>query len=319
MNGNVSEMMEKIVSGLSHDQEIENFLLGLRDKGETAEEIAAAALVMRRHCVKLSRAFPDAVDTCGTGGDGKSTLNVSTLAAITAAAAGARVAKHGNRSVSSLCGSADLLELLGVSIDLPNPVIETCLQKTGFGFFFAPRFHPATRFALPARKKLGGKTIFNILGPLANPAGAGAQLLGVYEERLVPIVAQVLLKLGARRALVVHGKEGLDEISSTTETAACEVKDGAVRSFLIRPEDFGLGRASLSDLVCASKEAALEDALFVLKGGESVKADIVSLNAGAVLYLAGRASGLREGFSLAKATVEKGLGYEKLGEIASFS
>lgn len=319
MTKDISEMMEKIVSGRSHDAEIEDFLSGLREKGETAEEIAAAAQVMRRHCVKLSRGFPEAVDTCGTGGDGKSTLNISTLAAITAAAAGAMVAKHGNRSVSSQCGSADLLELLGVSIDLPVPVIEKCLEKTGFGFFFAPKFHPATRFAMPARKKIKGKTIFNILGPLSNPAGAGAQLLGVYEARLVPIVAEVLVRLGARRALVAHGKDGLDEISLTDETLVCEVRDGAVFPSLLRPEDYGLKRASLSELTCDSPEAARADALFILKGGRGVKTDIVALNAGAVLYLAGKARGIADGLTLAKQTLESGKPYAKLEEIASFS
>ncbi len=216
--------MEKMVAGQLADAEIESFLTQLHSRGETAAEILTAAKVMRRHSVKLKKVFPDLLDTCGTGGDSRNTLNVSTIASIVACAASATVAKHGNRSVSSVCGSADLLEMLGMRIDLPPQAVEEMIETIGFGFFFAPRFHPATKYAMPARKRIQGKTIFNVLGPLTNPAGARFQLLGVYEDRLVPLVAQAVLGLGVKKALIVHGEDGMDEISLTGKTRIAEVK-----------------------------------------------------------------------------------------------
>ena len=198
MKEGVGVMMEAIVSGKLSDAEIERFLVELRERGETAEDILSAAKVMRAHALHLKKSYPNLLDTCGTGGDLKNTVNVSTIASIVACAASATVAKHGNRSVSSACGSADLLEMLGVSIELPVDKTEAMIEKTGFSFFFSPTYHPATRFAMPARKKIQGKTIFNLLGPLANPAGASFQLLGVYEARLVPILAQALVGLGVK-------------------------------------------------------------------------------------------------------------------------
>ena len=309
--------MEEIVGGKSNDADIEHFLLLLRQKGETASEVTAAAKIMRRHAVKLSRAYPELLDTCGTGGDGKGTLNVSTLSSLVAAAAGAKVGKHGNRSVSSVCGSADLLEMLGVRIDLTPPVLEKCLQKTGFAFFFAPLFHPATRFAGPARKKIQGKTLFNLLGPLANPAGASNQLMGVYEERLVELMAGALMKLGSRRAMVVHGTDGLDEISLSAPTQVAEVVDGMTKLYRIGPETFGLTPVPIEALQCRSKEESRETALKVLKGSPGAASDVVAMNAGAALYVAGIARSLADGFVLARKTLQNGAAQEKLLQITS--
>ncbi|MBI3252016.1 MAG: anthranilate phosphoribosyltransferase [Candidatus Omnitrophica bacterium] len=311
----MTEAMETIVSGRAEDAAIEAFLLGLRAKGETAEEVTAAARVMRAHSLKLTKSYPDLVDTCGTGGDARHTFNVSTLAAITAAAAGVRIGKHGNRAVSSVCGSADLLEALGMPIDLTVPAIERLIDETGFGFFFAPKFHPATRFAMPARKRIRGKTIFNILGPLSNPAGAGIQLLGVYEERLVELLARALLQLGTRRALVVHGKDGLDEITLCDETLIAEVREGKIERRALSPEDCGLKRAALSDFTVSSKEECAETALQILKGGKGPKSDLVNLNAGAALYLAGKARSIKEGVEAAVKISASGAPFRKLEAI----
>ncbi len=315
----MARAMETIVTGKCPDVEIETFLLLLREKGETATEIAAAAKVMRKHSIKLSKTFPDLLDTCGTGGDAQHTVNVSTLSAIVAASAGVQVGKHGNRSVSSVCGSADLLEMLGVKIDLPVASIENGIDQMGFGFFFAPQFHPATRFAMPARKKIQGKTLFNVLGPLSNPAGALHQLIGVYNEKLVRILAEALLELGAARALVVHGLDGLDEITTCDKTFVAEVTKGVVKTYTIAPEDFGLPRAVPSSLKCASKEACRDMALRVLGGENGPPKDIVSLNSGAALYLAGKVKSIKEGVGLAQEMMENGEALEKLEEIVAFT
>lgn len=308
--------MEDIVFGRSNDADIERFLLLLRKKGETSEEIASAAGVMRAHAVKLSKPHPELLDTCGTGGDGQHTLNVSTLSALIACAGGVAVGKHGNRSVSSVCGSADLLEALGVRIDLSPQAIESGLDATGFAFFFAPLFHPATRFAMPARKKIQGKTLFNILGPLSNPAGATSQLLGVYDKTLVPLVAQALLRLGSKRALVVHGMEGLDEISIAGPTLVAEVRDGAILTYEIKPEDLGLERTPLDSLRCRTKEENVAVAHHILSGERSAGADMVCLNAGAAFYVAGRAKNIREGVALAQGVQRSGEALKKTEFIA---
>ena len=313
----MTSAMEAIVGGQAADAQIEEFLLLLNKKGETVEEITAAANVMRKYAVKLSKSFPDLLDTCGTGGDAKRTLNVSTLAAIVAAAAGTKVAKHGNRSVSSVCGSADLLELLGVRIDCSADEVEASIEKTGFGFFFAPRFHPAARFAAAARKKIKTKTLFNILGPLSNPAGACYQLIGVYEEKLVKTLAQALLQLGSRKAWVVHGEEGLDEISTCGKTKIAEVANGKIKTFTVSPKDLGLPAVCLSDLCCESKEACKAAALAVLEKGEGPGAQMVYANAGAALFIAGSVSSFKEGVELSKKTIESKAAYRKLQEIVS--
>lgn len=311
--------MEAIVGGLSNDDEIEKFLRLLQQKGETAPEIAAAAKVMRRHAVKLSKPYTNLLDTCGTGGDAKNLFNVSTLTALTVAAAGVRVAKHGNRSVSSACGSADLLESLGVRVDLPPAGVEACLDKTGFGFFFAPTFHPAMRLAMPARKRVQGKTIFNLLGPLSNPAGADMQLIGVYDESLVNDFASVLMELGAKKALIVHGMDGTDEITLCDRTLVAEVIGGAVNGHFISPEDFDLLRAPLSSLQAASKEAAKVMALKVLAGERGAPTDVVCLNAGAALFLADRAISIKDGINQARERLKSGDVRKKLDEVAAFT
>ncbi len=311
--------MEAIMTGAAVDAEIEAFLTGLREKGETVAEITAAARVMRQHALKLSKHFPDLLDTCGTGGDARHTFNISTLSAIVAASAGVQVGKHGNRSVSSTCGSADLLEALDMKIDLPVPAIERSIETVGFGFFFAPQFHQATRFAMPARKRIQGKTLFNLLGPLSNPGGALHQLIGVYDEKLVKVIAEVLRELGAKRALVVHGMDGLDEITLCERTSVAELDGGKIRAYSLAPEELGLKRAALSDLQCASREAAKEIALEVLEGKPGPKTDVVCLNAGAALYIAGKVKTIREGLELAKELIETEEAYDKLEEIRSFT
>ncbi len=314
----MTQAMEAIVSGKADDADIEAFLLALKEKGETVEEIVSAACVMRKHALRLSKNYPELVDTCGTGGDHRNTLNISTAAALVACSAGARIGKHGNRSVSSVCGSADLLEGFGVRIDPPVFEIEKCIETTGFGFFFAPIFHPATRFAIPARKRIKGKTIFNLLGPLCNPAGAERQLLGVYDKSLVDVMAKALKELGSKRALVVHGRDGLDEISTSDETTVAELKQGNVKTYKIAPEDFGIPRAALSALQCSSKEECKIIAEKTLKGEPGPASDIVCLNAGAALYVAGKAASIKEGVSLSRKTIESGTAYHKLNEIINF-
>lgn len=311
--------MEQIMGGECSDDQIEQFLLALRKKGETPGEIAASAKVMRKHSLKLSKELPDLLDTCGTGGDEQRTLNVSTLSALVACAAGARVAKHGNRSVSSVCGSADLLEMLGVQIDLPPEKVLRSIEETGFGFFFAPRFHPATRYAMPARKKIKGKTIFNVLGPLTNPANASRQLLGVYDKRLTLVLAQVLLKLGVQRAMVVHGEDGLDEISLSASTDVAEIKEGVITQYRVRPEDFNLKEEPIENLRVTSKEQSRDVALRVLGGDMNAASKIVCLNAAAALYVCEKVHSIKEGILLAMDTIESGRAEKKLKQIVQFS
>jgi anthranilate phosphoribosyltransferase len=308
-------VMGQIVTGEASDEQIENFLLSLRKKGETAIEIASAAAVMRKHATRLPLEIPDLLDTCGTGGDEKGTINVSTLSALVACAAGARVAKHGNRSVSSVCGSADLLELLGVKVDLGPEQVAACIETTGFGFFFAPKFHPAMRYAMPARKRIRGKTVFNVLGPLSNPAGATHQLLGVYEARLVPLLAQVLLKLGSRRAMVVHGADGVDEISLSGPTRVAEIREGKIEEYEMTPEDFNMKREPVANLRVASKEESCAAAQRVIAGDNNAASKIVCLNAAAALYLAEKCRSVKEGMLLAMNALENGLVEKKLRQI----
>ncbi len=315
----MKSLMKSLLSGKMPDAEIEKFLVDLRERGETAVEIAAAAEVMRENAVKLPRSFPDLLDTCGTGGDGLRTLNVSTLAAIVAASAGARVAKHGNRSVSSVCGSADLLEKLGMKIDLTPVQVASCLEKTRFGFFFAPNFHPAVRAAMPARKRIQGKTLFNILGPLSNPAGAAFQIVGVYEDRLVTLVAQALAKLGAQRAMVVHGKDGLDEISLSGETRVAELKNGELLEYTVVPEDFNMKREPLENLRCLTVEQNVETARRVLAGDNTGATKIVCLNAAAALYVAGKVGSIKEGVLAAMDVFESGRAEKTLKAVVNFT
>lgn len=299
--------MESLLTGALSAAATAGFLIALRAKGETIREIAAAARVMRRHALKVQLArHMNAVDTCGTGGDQSGTFNLSTGAALLAAAAGATVAKHGNRAVSSRSGSADVLEALGVHLDLPPEELARCAEEVGVTFLFAPAHHAATRHAVGPRRDLGVRTLFNLLGPLTNPAGVRRQVLGVYDPEWVEPLAHVLLELGAERALVVHGDGGIDELSLSGPSRVAELRDGTVRLYTLSPEELGLQRAPLSAL--AGGDAAHNAGILrrVLEGAEGPQADAVALSAGAALYVAGVAESVREGVALAQGALKDG-------------
>jgi anthranilate phosphoribosyltransferase len=297
---------EAVMDGQVSPPRLAALLVALRMRGETVEEIAAFARTMRARALPVRTRHPEVLDTCGTGGDGASTFNVSTVAALVVAAAGVPVAKHGNRAVSGRCGSADLLEGLGVRADLSAEEAAACLDELNFGFLFAPRLHPSMGNAAQVRRDLGVRTVFNLLGPLANPAGARRQLLGVYDASWVVPLARVLLDLGATRALVVHGA-GTDEIALHGETVAAEVVDGRVVERRIVPEEAGLERAPIETIAGGDAAAQVEAAQRVLDGASGPKRDIVILNAGAALMVAGRAGDIQEGARLAAETIDRGL------------
>jgi len=290
--------MDAIMDGQVSPVRLAAFLVALRARGETAAEIAGFARSMREHSVKIA-APAGAIDTCGTGGDGQCTLNVSTIAALAAAGAGVPVAKHGNRSVSSSCGSADLLEKLGARIDCEPAVAEKCLADCGFAFLFAPRYHPSMKHAGPVRKELGLRTVFNLLGPLTNPAGVKRQVMGVYDRRLLRTVAEALLALGAERALAVHSHDGLDEISPGAPTSFAEVRDGRIVEGEIDPARFGMEPVAAGALRVAGIEDSAAAARAILEARPYPARQAVVLNAGAALMVAGRAADLREGMELA--------------------
>jgi len=288
-------------------------------KGESPQEIAGAAAAMRRRVVPIPHTRPRAVDTCGTGGDGRGTFNISTAAALVAAAGGAAIAKHGNRAVSSRSGSADVLAALGVPIEVAPETAGRALDEIGIAFLFAPLLHPAMREVMPVRRALAVRTVFNLLGPLTNPAGAQAQVLGVYARDRVEVLAQVLLELGARHALVVHGSDGLDEITTTGPTFVAEVRDGAVRSYTIEPEEMGLRRAPLAGLLGGTPEENARRMESLLAGdGEDVLAQVVALNAGAALYVAGETPTLRAGVERARSLLAEGAGARKLDALRGY-
>jgi anthranilate phosphoribosyltransferase len=294
-------------------------LVALAMKGESAAEIAGAAAAMRRRVVAIPHGRPLALDTCGTGGDGKGTFNVSTAAALVAAAGGAAVAKHGNRSVSSRSGSADVLAALGVELEVTPEVAARALDEIGIAFLFAPRLHPAMREVMPVRRALGVRTVFNLLGPLTNPAGARRQLLGVYARDKVEVLARVLLELGAEHALVVHGSDGLDEITLTGPTSVAEVRDGRVASYELTPEELGAERAPLAALLGGTPEENARRMSALLAGAErGPLAELVAINAGAALYVAGRAADLAGGARLARALLASGAAARKLDELRSY-
>jgi anthranilate phosphoribosyltransferase len=294
------------------------FLVALRMKGETAEEIAGAAAVMRERVTPISGIEgngSELVDTCGTGGDASGTINVSTIAALVVAGAGGRVAKHGNRAVSSSCGSADVLEELGVTIDLDASQMTEVLRRTGIAFLFAPKLHPAMASVAAVRKELGVRTIFNLLGPLTNPAFARRQVLGVFSRDLVGTLAAVLRDLGSTRALVVHGADGLDEITLTGSTFITELRSGVIRHGEITPEDLGVARASLEAVRGGAAAVNARIAREILEGREGAPTDLVAVNAGAALYVAGMAESMRAGVALAQETIRSGAAGEKLEEL----
>lgn len=311
--------MHEIMNGEKSDVEIASFLTALKIKGEAVSEIVAGAKVMREKAALIDLGSLDTIDTCGTGGDSTGTYNISTAVAIVSAAAGIHVVKHGNRSVSSKCGCADVLEELGVKIDLTPDQVKECVQEIGIGFLFAPTFHSAMRFVGPTRKALGFRTIFNILGPLANPANAKAQVVGVFQEGLTEIFAQVFKELGLRKVLVVHGKDGLDEFSTTDETVVTELNKGHIKSYSVKPEDFGFKRAKLSDLAGGEKTLNAQILKSVISGEKGPKRDILLLNAGAAMYVADKAESIEEGIVMAAKIIDQGLAAKKLEEFVNFT
>ncbi len=313
-------LMRQIMSGEVSPAQIAGILVGLRVKKETVGEISAAAFVMREFATKVPVANREhLVDTCGTGGDGISTFNISTTSALVAAAAGAHVAKHGGRSVSSTCGSADVLERLGVNVNLTPEQVALCVDTIGIGFMFAPNFHGAMKYAAPVRRELGVRTMFNVLGPLTNPAGADNQVLGVFHADLVGIMARVLQRLGSHHVLVVHGMDGMDEISVNARTCIAELKDGAVSEYTISPEQFGLSTASNDLLRVANVDEACDMLRGVLNNEAGAPRDIVQLNAGAAIYVSGMSSTLAEGVSLAYEMIASGKAKAMLEKLIQFS
>jgi anthranilate phosphoribosyltransferase len=313
-----SDVMEEIASGAATPSQISAFAVALRMKGETSEEIAGLAKVMREKAVHV-KVSGDVVDTCGTGGDGRSTFNISTVASFVATGAGARVAKHGNRAYTSSCGSADVLEALGVAIDLNPEEVATCVERIGIGFMFAPMYHPALKYAAGPRKEIGIRTVFNILGPLSNPAGASSQLMGVASAELTSIMGEVLVMLGCRRALVVHGDDGLDEVSLASETRVVEVSGSERTSFVVSPEAMGLRRAPVEALAGGSAKVNAAIAEAVLSGEKGPRRDVVVMNAAAALYAAGKVSSIREGVEAASDSIDSGAAAAKLEGLRSLS
>jgi len=315
----MTEVMRAVMTGHATPAQIGGFLVGLRMKGETVEEIAAAAQVMRELVSRVEISGPHLVDTCGTGGDARGTFNVSTCSAFVAAAAGAQVAKHGNRSVSSRCGSADVLEAAGVNLNLTPAQVALCVQRIGVGFMFAPIHHGAMKHAIGPRREMGVRTIFNLLGPLTNPAGAPNQLIGVFSEQWLEPLARVLARLGSRHVLVVHGEDGVDEISIGAPTHAAELKDGAVRRQTFTPERFGLQRADIAALVVKDAAESLKMMRAVLADTPGPARDIVLLNAGAAIYAAGLAESVERGLEMARAAIAGGVAQRKLEALVTMS
>jgi anthranilate phosphoribosyltransferase len=311
--------MDEIMRGEATDAQIGALLVALRIKGETPEEIAGCAEGMRAHVLAVRPARTDLVDTAGTGGDGARTFNISTAAALVAAAAGAGVAKHGNRAVSSASGSADVLEALGFDLELAPERIERSIDELGFGFLFAQRHHPAMRHAAPVRRELATRTVFNVLGPLTNPAGARAQVVGVYAAELVGTIAEVLQQLGARRAFVVHGADGIDELSPTGPNLVAEVVDGRVRRREIDPLELGIPRCAPSDLAGDTPEANAERIRRIFAGEPGPRRDAVVLNAAGAIAAAGHAADLAEGIAIARQTIDSGAAGSRLDELVAYS
>jgi anthranilate phosphoribosyltransferase len=312
------QAMDTIMSGEATPAQIGGFLVALRLKGETADEIAGCAEAMRAHVLAVRPKREDLVDTAGTGGDGGRTFNISTAAALVAAAAGAGVAKHGNRAVSSNSGSADVLEALGFNLELPAERIAESIDTLGFGFLFAPTHHPAMKHAAPVRKELAARTVFNVLGPLTNPAGARAQVVGVYSPDLVKTIAEVLAALGARRAFVVHGAGGIDELSPAGPNLVCEVVDGAVREREIDPLELGIARCAPEELRGGLPEENAVAIREVFAGGNGGHRDAILLNAAGAIAAGGHAEDLREGLELARNAVESGAAAERLEALIAF-
>ena len=315
----MNDVMRLIMTGEATPAQIGGFLVGLRMKGETVDEIAAAAKVMRELDSGVKVSGEHVVDIVGTGGDGSNTFNISTACIFVVAAAGGTVAKHGNRSVSSKSGSADLLEVAGVKLELNAEQVGKCIENVGVGFMFAPMHHSAMKHAIGPRKEMAVRTIFNVLGPLTNPAGAPNQLLGVFADELVEPIAEVLNKLGSHHVMVVHSKDGMDEISIGDETKVAELKDGKVTSYTITPEQFGLQRSAISELLVSSAEESLAMIKKVFANEPGAARDIVVFNAGAAIYVAGLADSLQAGIERATEVIASGAAQQKLEALVEFS
>jgi len=309
------DVMNQIMTGEATPLQVASFLTALRVKGETVEEITGAARVMREKAHRVNVGSKTVLDTCGTGGDQKGTFNISTASAFVVAGAGVNVAKHGNRSVSSQSGSADVLGALGVKIDAPKERVEACIDKVGIGFLFAPLLHEAMKYAVQPRRDIGIRTVFNLLGPLTNPAMASHQLLGLYSGELVGVVAHVLKNLGSVRAMAVHGLEGLDEISLCGPTKVAELRDGQVKEYTIEPEPLGLKKCRLEDLRGGNAEASAAIVRGVLRGDKGPPRDVVLLNSGAALYVSGTAATIAEGLRLAAESIDSGKARQKLEQL----
>ena len=312
-------VMRLIMTGEATQAQIGGFLIGLRMKGETVDEIAAAAEVMRELAAHVGVSGPHVVDTCGTGGDGASTFNISTASAFVVAAAGAKVAKHGNRSISSKSGSADVLEVAGVNLDLTPEQVAECVNEIGVGFMFAPKHHSAMKHAIGPRKEMAVRTIFNVLGPLTNPASAPNQVLGVFTDELVEPLAHVLAKLGSEHVLVVHAEDGMDEISIGAPTKIAELKEGNVKCYTVKPEDFGFSQGDVTKLSVSGAEQSLTMIRSVLSNKPGPARDIVAMNAGAAIYAAGISASLKQGVEKAQEVIASGDAATKLDALVRLS
>ncbi len=318
-NAEMTDVMHQIMTGQATDSQIGGFLIGMRMKGETVDEITAAATVMRSLATPVDLDKANLVEIVGTGGDGSSTFNVSTASCFVVAAAGARVAKHGNRSISSSSGAADLLEAAGVNLDITAEQVKTCVEDIGVGFMFAPKHHSAMKHAIGPRKEMGVRTIFNVLGPLTNPAGTPNQVLGVYSKELVRPLAEVLNKLGANHVMVVHGNDGMDEISISASTSVAELKNGEITEYTIQPEDFGMQQHSIATIRVNNAEESLEMVTSVLNNDASPARDIVMLNAGAAIYVAGLTASHQAGIERAEEVLASGGAKEKMLELINIT
>jgi anthranilate phosphoribosyltransferase len=315
----MTEVMRTIMTGEATPAQIGGFLVGLRMKGETIDEITAAAQVMRSLATKVTVQVDHLVDTCGTGGDASSTFNISTSSALVVAAAGGHVAKHGNRSITSKSGSADVLEAAGVNLELTPEQVAQCIKQVGVGFMFAPRHHGAMKHAIGPRREMGVRTLFNVLGPLTNPADAPNQVLGVFSDQLLEPLAQVMRKLGSRHVMVVHSEDGMDEISISAPTHVAELKNDKVTRLVIKPEDFGFARGNLKELTVDSAQQSLGMIRLVFDGHTGPARDIVVLNAGAAIYVAGLAKDMAEGVQQAQAAIDSGAATKKLNALVKLS
>ena len=315
----MSSMLGEIFSGNITDSQIGAFMGALATKGETYAELAGAARAMRKKAIRIQATAQDVIDTCGTGGDTSGTFNISTVTAFVAAGCGAVVAKHGNRSISSQCGSADVLEALGVNLDVDPEIVEEAIAEIGIGFLFAPKYHGALKYAARARKEVGLRSIFNMLGPLTNPAAANRQLVGVFAPELTEMFARALQRLGAKRALVVHGHDGLDEISVCAPTRVCELKDGQILTYDITPETYFGRTAAAEELGGGDPAGNAEIARKILSGHKDAKRDVVVINAAAALVAAGRAQSLESGLDMAEESIDSGAAMDKLDSLIQFT